>query len=83
MAVFDTVALSAERAKKVAAEMALDQALKYLSRDPEQNLPRILDFAEKVAPDEGQKEHQGAESPCGGDRRSWLKLDVWLRIHVC
>lgn len=57
MAVFDTVALSAERAKKVAAEMALDQALKYLSRDPEQNLPRILDFAEKVAPDEGQKKN--------------------------
>ncbi len=48
MAVFDTVALSAERAKKVAAEMALDQALKYLSRDPEQNLPpRILDSAER------------------------------------
>ncbi|NLG86058.1 MAG: radical SAM protein [Firmicutes bacterium] len=57
MAIFDTVPFNTTRVKKVAADLALDQALKYLSRDPEQNLPRILDFAERVAPEEGQKKN--------------------------
>ncbi|MDK2928358.1 MAG: hypothetical protein PWR31_2049 [Bacillota bacterium] len=57
MSVLDGASQGMEYVKKVAAELALDQAVKYLGRDPERNLPRILSFAEKVAPDEGQKEN--------------------------
>lgn len=57
MALFNVPTLSAERVKKMAADMAIDQALKYLDRDPENNLSRILDFAQKIALDQGQKEN--------------------------
>lgn len=35
--------------KKVAAEFALDRAIKYVSKDPEKNLPTLMEFLEKVA----------------------------------
>lgn len=57
MAIFDNGPFSMAHVKKAATDLALDQTLKYLSRDPEQNLPRILDFAERIAPDEGQKKN--------------------------
>ncbi len=38
-----------ESVKKIAAELALDKAIKYISKDPEKNLPVLMDFAERVA----------------------------------
>ncbi len=35
--------------KKIAAELAIDQAIKYISKDPEKNLPVLMDFVERVA----------------------------------
>lgn len=57
MSMLDVASEGMEYVKKAAADLALDQALKYLGRDPERNLPRLLDFVEKVAPDAGQKEN--------------------------
>ncbi|MHB1128238.1 MAG: radical SAM protein [Bacillota bacterium] len=45
-----------EFVKKMMAEFALDQAFKYLSKDPQKNLLRILDFTEKLAKEEVHKE---------------------------
>lgn len=38
-----------ESAKKLAAEVALDKAIKYVSKNPEQNLITIMKFLEKLA----------------------------------
>lgn len=38
-----------ESVKKIAAELALDKAIKYISKDPEKNLPVLMDFVERVA----------------------------------
>ncbi len=35
--------------KKLAAELALDRAIRYIKRDPEKNLSTIMDFLEKAA----------------------------------
>lgn len=35
--------------KKVAAEFALEKTIKYISKDPEHNLPTLMNFLEKVA----------------------------------
>jgi MoaA/NifB/PqqE/SkfB family radical SAM enzyme len=57
MPMTNTLTAGMERARELAAELALDQALKYLNRNPDENLPRILDFVERLAPDEGQKKN--------------------------
>jgi len=38
-----------ESVKKLAAEFALDKAIKYITKDPEKNLSLLMDFLEKVA----------------------------------
>ncbi len=38
-----------ESAKKLAAEVALDKAINYVSKNPEKNLITIMDFLEKMA----------------------------------
>ncbi|MHB1420013.1 MAG: radical SAM protein [Bacillota bacterium] len=45
-----------EYIKKIMADFALDQAFKYLSKDPQKNLLRIFDFAEKLSKEEVHKE---------------------------
>jgi len=46
MSVFDK--LSSDL-KKVAAEFALDKGIRYITKDPEKNLPIIMNFLEKAA----------------------------------
>jgi MoaA/NifB/PqqE/SkfB family radical SAM enzyme len=41
--------MSLDTVKKVAAEFALDKAIKYVTKNPEKNLFTILDFLEKIA----------------------------------
>lgn len=93
MALLDAASHGMGYVKKVAAEFALDQAIKYLGRDPEHNLPCILDFAEKVAPDQGQKANiralkarmsgdekllQQVRRLCSNDRMLKNFLDIWV-----
>ncbi|MFA5564279.1 MAG: radical SAM protein, partial [Candidatus Caldatribacteriota bacterium] len=47
-------------AKKYAAEQIIKQALNYLEKDPEKNLPKVLELADKVARTEKHHEHIAA-----------------------
>ena len=44
-----SINMSFESVRKIAAELALDKAIKYISKDPEKNLPVLMDFVERVA----------------------------------
>ena len=43
------MAINFDFAKKFAAEQIIRQAINYLEKDPEKNLPKVLNLADKVA----------------------------------
>ena len=43
-------------AKRFVGTKVLSQAMRYISKDPERNLGKLLDLAERVAPLPGQKD---------------------------
>jgi MoaA/NifB/PqqE/SkfB family radical SAM enzyme len=79
--------------KKLAAELALDKTIKYISKDPEKNLSVLMDFVEKVAviPDHKEsisklKEHFHGNSLvmeqirrlCKNPKALYKLLDSWV-----
>ena len=51
-----------EKARNAAISVTLNQALKYLEKNPEANIPKVMDLVDKAAPEgwyEAQKRTTG------------------------
>lgn len=51
---------TAQKMKEAAVSAALEQAMKYMSKDPKENVPKIMTFVDKILPEDWYKEQRQA-----------------------
>jgi MoaA/NifB/PqqE/SkfB family radical SAM enzyme len=68
-----------EKAKNAAIAVTLNQALKYLEKNPETNIPKIMDLVDKAAPDGWYEEQRKAFRNAIAEKNNWyeLMMKVW------
>lgn len=68
-----------EKAKNAALGITLNQALKYLEKNPETNIPKIMDLVDKAAPDGWYEEQRKAFRNAIDQKNNWyeLMMKVW------
>ncbi len=49
-----------EKAKNAAISVSLTKALEYLGKDPETNIPKVMNLVDKVAPDGWYEAQRGS-----------------------
>ncbi len=64
-----------EKAKSAAMETVIKQGLKYLEKDPETNLPKLMDLVDKYSPDDWYKSQRDTIRNVIKDKdNNWYKL---------
>ena len=68
-----------EKAKNAAIAASLNQAWKYLGKDPETNIPKLLDMVDKVAPEGWYEGQRKAFHSAIDQKNNWYELimKVW------
>lgn len=68
-----------EKAKIAAMSASLSKALQYLEKDPEANIPKLMDIVDKVAPDGWYESQRRAFRSAIDDKSNWyeLMMKVW------
>ena len=69
----------AERTKIAAMSAALTKAWQYLEKDPENNIPKLMDMVDKVAPEGWYESQRKAFRKAIADKTNWyeLMIKVW------
>lgn len=69
----------AQKIKETAITAALEQALKYTSKDPEENIPKIMSLVDKILPKEWYASQRKAVWHAIDTKDNWyqLMLKVW------
>lgn len=65
---------TAQKMKEAAVSTALEQAMKYMSKDPEENIPKIMTFVDKILPEDWYKEQRQAIWKAIEEKGNWYKL---------
>jgi len=63
-----------DKAKRAAMAVAVDQALGYLSKDPEQNIPKVMELVDKFSPDGWYEGQRGAIRNAIANKDNWYQL---------
>ena len=68
-----------EKAKIAAMSVSLTKAWQYLDKDPENNIPKLMDMVDKVAPEGWYESQRGAFRKAIADKTNWyeLMMKVW------
>lgn len=68
-----------ERAKAAAISASLNQGLKYLDKDPDTNIPKIMDLVDKVTPDGWYEEQRKVIRNIIEEKNHWydLVMKIW------
>ena len=68
-----------EKAKNAAIGVALTKALQYLDKDPETNIPKVMNLVDKVVPDGWYVSQRNAFRNVIEEKGNWyqLMLRVW------
>lgn len=70
---------TAQKMKEAAVAAALEQAMKYMSKDPEENIPKIMALVDKILPEDWYKEQRQAIWKAIKDKGNWYELimKIW------
>ncbi|OUN05727.1 radical SAM protein [Flavonifractor sp. An92] len=63
-----------EKAKNAALSAAIHQALDYLKKDPETNIPKLMDLVDKLAPDDWYEAQRSAFRNAIREKNHWYEL---------
>ncbi|MEA4955558.1 MAG: radical SAM protein [Pseudoflavonifractor sp.] len=63
-----------DKAKRAAMAAAVNTALSYLSRDPEQNIPKLMDLVDRFSPDGWYEGQRGAIRNAIREKGNWWQL---------
>ena len=63
-----------DKAKRAAMAAAVNQALEYLSKDPEQNIPKVMDLVDKFSPEGWYEGQRGAIRSAIANKDNWYQL---------
>ena len=68
-----------EKAKNAAISVSLTKALEYLGKDPETNIPKVMNLVDKVAPDGWYEAQRGNIRRVIEEKGNWyqLILRIW------
>ncbi|MDD3206491.1 MAG: radical SAM protein [Lachnospiraceae bacterium] len=68
-----------EKAKAAAISASLSQAIKYLDKDPDTNIPKIMDLVDKVSADGWYEEQRKAIRNVIEEKNHWyeLMMKIW------
>ena len=68
-----------EKAKIAAMSVSLTKAWQYLDKDPENNIPKLMDMVDKVAPEGWYESQREAFRKAIADKTNWyeLMMKVW------
>ena len=68
-----------EKARNAAISVTLNQALKYLEKNPEANIPKVMDLVDKVAPEGWYEAQRSAFRNAIAEKNNWyqLMMKVW------
>lgn len=68
-----------EKAKITAMSVSLKKAWQYLEKDPENNIPKLMDMVDKVAPEGWYESQRNAFRKAIADKTNWYELimKVW------
>ena len=68
-----------EKAKIAAMSVSLTKAWQYLDKDPENNIPKLMDMVDKVAPEGWYEPQREAFRKAIADKTNWyeLMMKVW------
>ena len=68
-----------EKAKNAAISVSLTKALEYLGKDPETNIPKVMNLVDKVAPDGWYEAQRGNVRRVIEEKGNWyqLILRIW------
>jgi len=55
-------------------EFAIQQALKYIEGNPEENIPKLMDLADKIFPSDFYQAHRSAIRTAIDERNNWYQL---------
>lgn len=69
----------AKNIKDIMQNFAINQALKYIEGDPEENLPKLMALVDKFSPDEWYQSQRDAIRSVIDDKNNWY--DLILRIY--
>ena len=63
-----------DKAKRAAMTAAVNTALSYLSKDPEQNIPKLMELVDRLSPDGWYEGQRGAIRNAIRDKGNWWQL---------
>ena len=68
-----------EKARNAAISVTLNQALKYLDKNPEANIPKVMDLVDKAAPEGWYEAQRSAFRNAIAEKNNWyqLMMKVW------
>lgn len=68
-----------QKIKETALSLALEQALNYLSKNPEENIPKVMELVDKVVPEGWFEEQRNAFRTAIERKDNWheLIIKVW------
>ena len=68
-----------EKARNAAISVTLNQALKYLEKNPEANIPKVMDLVDKAAPEGWYEAQRSAFRNAIAEKNNWyqLMMKVW------
>ena len=68
-----------DKAKTAAISASLNQALKYMDKDPDTNIPKIMDMVDRVTPDGWYEEQRSAIRSVIEEKNHWydLIMKIW------
>lgn len=68
-----------EKARNAAISVTLNQALKYLEKNPEANIPKVMDLVDKAAPEGWYEAQRRAFRNAIAEKNNWyqLMMKVW------
>ncbi|MBE6988099.1 MAG: radical SAM protein [Ruminococcaceae bacterium] len=64
--------------KEIMQKFAIDQALSYIEGDPETNIPKLLELADKFLPDDWYKHQRDAIKTAVSEKNNWYQLILKL-----
>ena len=65
-----------QKTKVITMKTALNQAWQYLERNPEDNIPKLMDMVNKIAPEGWFKEQRTAIQNAVEERGNWYELMI-------
>ena len=63
-----------DKAKRAAMAAAVNTALSYLSKDPEQNIPKLMDLVDRFSPDGWYEGQRSAIRNAIREKGNWWQL---------